>query len=160
VTPVPLPEQEFGAGTPTAEAAAAAVGCELDQIVKSLVFQCDDRAALVMVPGSRRADPVKVASALSATQARIASPAVVREVTGYDVGGVAPFALLAVAHVLADRSLMHWETVWVGAGSDRHMVGIAPAELVRLTRARAVDACVGAGGPGASGRPSAGPASG
>jgi len=136
--------QEFKAGTPTADAAAAAIGCELDQIVKSLLFVCDGRPVLVLVPGSRRADPAKVAKALGTGGARIASPAVVRETTGYEVGGVAPFALVAVRDVLADRLLLGFDTVWTGAGSDRHMAGMAPSELVRLTRARTVDACAGA----------------
>lgn len=64
--------QEFRAGTPTATDAAAAVGCQLDQIVKSLVFLCDGRPVLAMVPGSRRADPAKVAAAVGAGTARIA----------------------------------------------------------------------------------------
>lgn len=133
--------QEFRAGTPTAADAAAAVGCRLDQIVKSLVFLCDGRPVLAMVPGSRRADPAKVAAAVGAGSARIAPAAAVREATGYPVGGVAPFALAKVERVLVDRSLLGWSVVWTGAGSDRHMAGLAPAELVRLTRAEPADTC-------------------
>jgi prolyl-tRNA editing enzyme YbaK/EbsC (Cys-tRNA(Pro) deacylase) len=136
--------QEFRAGTPTATDAAEAVGCELDQIVKSLVFLCDARSVLAMVPGSRRADPAKVAAAVGAASARIAPPAAVREATGYPVGGVAPFALPKVDRVLVDRSLLGWSVVWTGAGSDRHMAGLTPSELVRLTRAESVDACADA----------------
>ncbi len=132
--------QEFKAGTPTASAAAEATGSELDQIVKSLLFLCDGRPVLVLVPGSRRADPEKVAAAVEAAGARIASPPLVKSVTGFDVGGVAPFPL-PFDDVLIDRSLLSWGLVWVGAGSDRHMAGLTPTELVRLTRARAVDAC-------------------
>jgi Cys-tRNA(Pro) deacylase len=133
--------QEFRSGTPTATDAAEAVGCQLDQIVKSLVFLCDARPVLAMVPGSRRADPAKVAAAVGASTARIAPPAAVREATGYPVGGVAPFALPKVDRVLVDRSLLGWNVVWTGAGSDRHMAGLTPSELVRLTRAESVDAC-------------------
>ena len=135
--------QEFGAGTPTADDAARAIGCELDQIVKSLLFLCDGEPVLALVPGSRRADPKKVAAAVDARTARIAPPEVVREATGFEVGGVAPFPLPAVVgQVLADRSLLAWSIVWTGVGSDRHMAGLAPAEIVRLTRAKAVDLCV------------------
>jgi Cys-tRNA(Pro) deacylase len=133
--------QEFRGGTPTADAAAEAVGCELDQIVKSLVFLCDDRPVLAMVPGSRRADPRKIASAAEASSARIAPPATVKETTGFSVGGVAPFARRRIETVFIDHGLLAWKVVWTGAGSDRHMAGIAPSELVRLTRARAIDAC-------------------
>jgi prolyl-tRNA editing enzyme YbaK/EbsC (Cys-tRNA(Pro) deacylase) len=133
--------EQFADGTPTAADAAAAVGCELDQIVKSLLFLCDGQPVLVLVPGSRRADPAKVASSVGASAARIAPPPVVRDTTGFDVGGVAPFPQPQVRDVLADRTLLSWRVVWTGAGSDRHMAGLAPAELVRLARARAADVC-------------------
>ncbi len=133
--------QEFASGTPTAADAAGAIGCELDQIVKSLLFLCDGRPVLALVPGSRRADPVKVARAVGAASARIAPPADVREATGYEVGGVAPLALPRVERVLVERSLLSWKLVWTGAGSDRHMAGLSPPELVRLARADAVDLC-------------------
>ncbi|MFN8187511.1 MAG: YbaK/EbsC family protein [Gaiellales bacterium] len=133
--------QEFPAGTPTARDAASAIGCELDQIVKSLLFLCDDRPVLALVPGSRRADPRKIAGAVGAASIRIAPPAEVRAATGYEVGGVAPFALPAVERVLVDRSLLRWDIVWTGAGSERHMAGLAPAELLRLTSAEPIDAC-------------------
>ena len=133
--------EEFSSGTPTAQEAAHAIGCELDQIVKSLVYVCDERAVLALVPGSRRGDARKVARAAGAELARLASPAVVHEVTGFDVGGVAPFALLRVERVLADRTLLRFKELWTGAGSDRHMAVIAPSELVRLTEAAVADLC-------------------
>lgn len=132
--------QEFKQRTPTAGDAAEAIGCELDQIVKSLLFLCDDRPVLVLVPGSYRADPSKIAAAVGAKAARIATPAQVKSVTGFEVGGVAPFPA-PPGEVLIERSLLSWSLVWVGAGSDRHMAGLAPTELLRLTKARAIDAC-------------------
>jgi prolyl-tRNA editing enzyme YbaK/EbsC (Cys-tRNA(Pro) deacylase) len=134
--------QEFRAGTPTASEAADAVGCEPDQIVKSLLFLCDEKPVLVLVPGSRRADPAKIAAAADAATARIAPPPVVKQTTGFDVGGVAPFPLPLVDDALADRSFLAWKVVWVGAGSSRHMAALTPQELLRLTRARPIDACV------------------
>jgi prolyl-tRNA editing enzyme YbaK/EbsC (Cys-tRNA(Pro) deacylase) len=65
----------------------------------------------------------------------------VRDATGYEVGGVAPLALPRVERVLVDQSLLSWKLVWAGAGSDRHMAGLSPSELVRLARAEAVDLC-------------------
>ena len=62
--------QEFPEGTPTAEAAARAVGCRLEQIVKSLVFVCDGAYVLALVPGDRRADEAKVAAAVGAAEVR------------------------------------------------------------------------------------------
>jgi prolyl-tRNA editing enzyme YbaK/EbsC (Cys-tRNA(Pro) deacylase) len=132
--------QEFKQGTPTAAQAAEAAGCELDQIVKSLLFVCDDKPVLVLVPGSYRADAGKVAAAVESSSARIATPAQVKSITGFEVGGVAPFPAPG-GEVLIERSLLSWTLVWVGAGSDRHMAALAPTELLRLTKARAVDVC-------------------
>lgn len=132
--------EEFPEGTPTAGDAARAVGCELSQIVKSLVFDCEGRPVVVLVPGDRRADPAKVAAAVSCTKARVASAALVEEATGFAPGAVAPFPLRAVEQVLIDRTLLAHELVWIGAGSSSHMAGLAPAELVRLARAQPMDA--------------------
>ncbi len=131
--------EEFPAGTPTAEDAAAAIGCQLRQIVKSLVFDCDGRPAVALVPGDRRADKAKVAAAAGSERARIAGPDEVERATGFPPGAVAPFPLPKVDRILIDRSLLVHEIVWIGAGSDRHMAGLAPLELVRLARARPVD---------------------
>ena len=131
--------EEFPAGTPTAEDAAEAVGCDLAQIVKSLVFACDERWALALVPGDRRADRAKVAAAAGSARAKTAGPGDVARVTGFEAGGVAPFPLPGIDVVLAERTLVSHDVVWVGAGTPRHMAALAPADLVRLTRARTVD---------------------
>lgn len=132
--------EEFPEGTPTAGDAAKAVGCDLAQIVKSLVVLADGKPAVVLVPGDRRADLAKVAAALGVARVRVARPEEVRTATGFEPGAVAPFPLGAVEHVLVERTLLAHDVVWVGAGSDRHMAGIRPPELQRLTRARPLDA--------------------
>lgn len=131
--------EEFPAGTPTAEAAADAVGCKLGEIVKSLVLECDGQTVLAMVPGDRRADLAKIARAVGAAQAKVASPARVRDLTGFEPGAVAPFPPGDVDRVFIDQRLLLYERVWVGAGSATHMAGLAPAELVRLSRAEHLD---------------------
>lgn len=131
--------EEFEDGTPTAAEAAAAVGCELEQIVKSLVLICDGDPVVVLVPGDRRCDPAKVAQALGASAARVASPQEVERATGFAPGAVAPFALARAHSVLLDRRLLRHPIVWAGAGSTKHIVGLAPSELGRLSRARPVD---------------------
>lgn len=131
--------EEFSKGTPTAAHAAQAVGCDLRNIVKSLVFECDGRVVVAMVPGDRRADAAKVAAAAGASSASIASPERVRETTGFEPGAVAPFALPQVDAVLLERTLLGLDRVWVGGGSTRHMVVVAPGELVRLSRAAPLD---------------------
>jgi prolyl-tRNA editing enzyme YbaK/EbsC (Cys-tRNA(Pro) deacylase) len=134
--------QEFAEGTPTAEAAARAVGCRLDQIVKSLVFVCDGTYVLALVPGDRRADPASVAAASGAAEARIADAREVVAATGFEPGAVAPFPSVAVARVLMERTLLQHGRVWVGAGSPAHMAGLAPGEVQRLSRAETADLVV------------------
>lgn len=131
--------EEFTSGTPTAQDAAAAIGCALDQIVKSLLFDCGDRFVLALVPGDRRADPAKVAKAASVPRARVAKGDQVLQITGFELGAVAPFPLKRVERVVGERFLLEHSIVWIGAGSTRHMAGMAPTELFRLTRAVAAD---------------------
>jgi prolyl-tRNA editing enzyme YbaK/EbsC (Cys-tRNA(Pro) deacylase) len=95
---------------------------------------------LVMVPGDRRADSEKIARAASCGDVKVASPAEVAEATGFSAGGVAPFPLTNVSLVLLERTLLAHEIVWIGAGTSRHMAALAPTDLVRLARARPVDA--------------------
>ena len=132
--------EEFEAGTPTAEDAARAVGCELGQIVKSLVFLCDARPIVVMVPGDRRADVGKVAGAARCERVTVAGPDAVREATGFSPGAVAPFPLPRIDRIYIERRLLAHERVWVGAGSTHHLAGLKPVDLVRLARAQAIDA--------------------
>ncbi len=131
--------EQFVEGTPTASDAAAAVGCGLDQIVKSLVFVCDGRSVVALVPGDLRGDREKVAREAGAEKARIASAEEVEKATGFAPGAVAPFPLPDVELVLLDRALLRHRIVWAGAGSHRHVVGLSPAELGRLSRARVAD---------------------
>jgi Cys-tRNA(Pro) deacylase len=131
--------EEFKEGTPTAVDAASATGAALAQIVKSLVFTCDGRTVLVMVPGDQRADGAKVARAAGAAHAKVARADEVERATGFPAGGVAPFPLPHLDAILIERRLLTHELVWVGAGSARHMAALTPADLVRLTRARPVD---------------------
>ena len=131
--------EEFTDGTPTARDAAKAVGCDLAQIVKSLVFVCDGAFVLALVPGDRRADEAAVGAAVSAQLVRVARPDEVVHATGFEPGAVAPFPQRAVTQTLMDRSFFVHDVLWIGAGSPAHMASIAPAELLRLSGARTVD---------------------
>jgi prolyl-tRNA editing enzyme YbaK/EbsC (Cys-tRNA(Pro) deacylase) len=131
--------EEFGEGTRTARDAARAVGCELSQIVKSLVFVCDGAYVVALVPGDRRADEQAIATAVGATEIRIARPDEVLHATGFEPGAVAPFPHRAVTQTLMDKDFFRHVVVWVGAGSPAHMAALPPAELQRLARARPVD---------------------
>jgi Cys-tRNA(Pro) deacylase len=131
--------EEFAGGTPTARAAAEAVGCDLSQIVKSLVFVCDGAYVLALVPGDRRADEDAIAQALGAREVRVAKPDEVVHATGFEPGGVAPFPQRAVTRTLLDRGLLGHPVLWIGAGSESHMASLPPTDLQRLSGAEIVD---------------------
>ena len=133
--------EQFHEGTPTAADAARATGAPVERIVKSLVFSCDGRAIVVMVPGDRRVDTAKVGASVGCERLKAVGADAVERLTGFPAGGVAPFPLPGIQTVL-DRSLLAHEVVWVGAGSARHMVALAPNDLARLARARPLDAAV------------------
>ena len=130
---------EFSDGTASAQDAADAVGCELGQIVKSLVFVCDERARRSRSSRRSSGDPAKVAEAVDASSARVAKAREVEEATGFAPGAVAPFPLPHVDTVLMDRALYQHDIVWAGAGSAHHIMGISPSELGRLARVRPMD---------------------
>lgn len=128
--------------TASAQDAADAAGCTLGQIVKSLVLVADGSGVVIaLVPGDRRADMRKIARVVGARHVRIARPEEVVAATGYEPGGVAPFALDGVRRMLVDLSLWRYGTVWCGAGSARHLAAVTTGELQRLTRADVADLC-------------------
>ena len=131
--------EEFSEGTPTAREAAQAIGCELAQIVKSVVLVCDGAYVLALVPGDRRADEDAVRTAAEAREVRVAKPDEVLHATGFEPGGVAPFPQRAITQTLMDRSFFGHDEVWIGAGTSSHMASLRPSELLRLSGARAVD---------------------
>jgi len=133
--------EELAHATPTAEDTAKALGCGKGQIVASLLFVCDGRPILTLVPGDRQVDPARVASAVGSRRARVGRPEEVRAATGCDPAVVAPFPAPGVFRVVLARELLVHEIVWVVAGTARHMAGLSPLDLVRLTRARADDLC-------------------
>jgi Cys-tRNA(Pro) deacylase len=127
--------QRFEKPTSTAEEAAAAVGCDLGAIVKSLCFEVDGRPVLVLVAGDRQVDSKALRRIydVSKRKVRIASPALVEEATGYAVGGVPPLGHTGRLPVLIDRSLSRFETVYAAAGTPNSLFGIHYEVLVEAT---------------------------
>ena len=132
---------EFPAGTRTAADAADAVGCDVDAIVKSLVFVADGRAVLLLVSGGNRVDEARLAVTLEASTVRKASADEVRDATGYAIGGTPPFGHTGtgVDVVLIDPTLLTYDTVWAAAGTPSTVFPIAPARLAEVAGARVVD---------------------
>lgn len=117
--------------TKTCELAAEAVGCEVGQIVKSLVFVADERPVLALVAGDRRGDTSAIGKLLEAKSVKFADADTVRASTGYAIGGVSPYDLPEGLTVLIDESLGRFVTLYTAAGT--------PASMVRIDHARLLD---------------------
>jgi prolyl-tRNA editing enzyme YbaK/EbsC (Cys-tRNA(Pro) deacylase) len=126
--------RRFPQGTKTAEDAARAIGCELGQIVKSLVFLADGRPLLALVSGVNRADTARLGTLAGAAKVRRANADEVRLATGYPIGGTPPFGHSDRMPTLIDADLMAHDEVWAGAGAPDAVFGIAPDELRRATQ--------------------------
>ncbi|CAH2599547.1 YbaK/EbsC family protein [Rhodovastum atsumiense] len=129
---------EFPAGTRTAADAAAAVGCTVAQIAKSIVFRAGDRAVVVIASGANRVDTKKVEAALGVSVRR-ADADFVRERTGFAIGGVAPVGHLAPPLLVFDRDLLALHPIWAAAGSPSHVFPTEAETLVRITGAVVAD---------------------
>lgn len=127
----------FEQSTKTAQMAADAMGCELGQIVKSLVFVLDgSRPVLALVAGDRRGDAEAIAREMGAERAELADAETVRAATGYAIGGVCPFDLPADLPVLVDESLLRFEVVYPAGGTPDSMVRMSRDRLIELTGGR------------------------
>lgn len=124
--------------TRTAGDAAAACGCAIGQIVKSLVFGAGDWLVLVLVSGAHNADLAAVGArtglALSRCDARR-----VREATGFAIGGVAPIGHLTPLPVYMDEALLAHDVVWCAAGRPDSVFSVAPPALSDAIGARVID---------------------
>ncbi|WP_405539169.1 YbaK/EbsC family protein [Streptomyces antimycoticus] len=131
--------RRFPDATRTAAEAAAAIGCELSQIVKSLVFEADGQPVVVLMDGASRVDVELVRHELGAGSVRRANAALVREATGYAIGGVPPFGHRTRTRVLADRRLLDHETVWAAAGDPHTVFPLDPKTLIAHADGTLVD---------------------
>lgn len=131
--------REFPEGTRTAADAARAIGCDVAQIVKSLVFLADGEPIVCLVSGLNRVDTSRLAAAIGAAKITRADADAVRASTGYAVGGVPPFGHTTPIPVYCDRDLMTYETVWAAAGTPSAVFSVNPARLVEATGAEIVD---------------------
>lgn len=136
---LPARIRRFPDATRTAAEAAAAIGCELSQICKSLIFAADGVPVLVLMDGASRVDVELVRKELGAEKVTRADADVVRETTGYAIGGVPPFGHRTRTRVLADRSLLAHDVVWAAAGTPHTVFPMAPKELVEHAGATLVD---------------------
>lgn len=129
---------EFPEATRTSAEAAAAIGCQVAQIAKSLVFVAGDRPVLAIASGANRVDTKKLA-AVAGGPIRRADPETVRQATGYAIGGVPPVGHATPLPVFVDRDLLRFERIYAAAGTPNAIFPITPADLVRITGGQVVD---------------------
>ncbi len=124
--------------TRTAAQAAEAVGCQIDQIAKSILFGCGDGCALFLTAGGNQVDAAK-ASALAGAALTRADADTVRRITGFAIGGVSPVGHKTPSPIWIDHRLMEFDVVWAAAGTPRHVFPIKPSDLQRITGAEPAD---------------------
>ncbi|MBC8365611.1 MAG: YbaK/EbsC family protein [Actinobacteria bacterium] len=125
-------------GTRTAVDAAAAVGCVVGQIVKSLVLMAGDRPVLVLCSGANRVDLVRVGAEFDG-DVRMANADEVRAATGFAIGGAPPFGHPAPLPTLIDPDLLGYDEVWAAAGRPDSVFPLSPEALVEGSGARTVE---------------------
>jgi len=127
--------REFPAGTKTAADAAKAIGCPVSAIVKSLVFTVDGSPVVVLVPGDRRLDPVKLRRVAGGGRVERAALDLVRDATGFVAGGTPPFGYPRPLPIWADQALRRNDPVWAAGGTPTTVFRIATADLIRASGA-------------------------
>jgi Cys-tRNA(Pro) deacylase len=132
--------REFPASTRTSEEAAAAVGCDVAQIAKSLVFRAREtgRPVLIVASGANRVDEKKVAALLGEKIER-ADPDFVRAKTGFAIGGIPPVGHAEPPVVLLDQDLFQLATIWAAAGTPNAVFELTPEDLRALTDGTVAD---------------------
>jgi prolyl-tRNA editing enzyme YbaK/EbsC (Cys-tRNA(Pro) deacylase) len=124
--------RRFPDGTKTAADAAAAIGVELGQIVKSLIFAVDGEVVLAYVSGSNQLDEKKLALAAGGLKCARVDADVVRQATGFPIGGVPPFGHSTQLRVFVDPDLLQYDEVWAAAGTWNDNFGANPNDIVRV----------------------------
>ena len=125
-----------------ADHAAEAVGRQLDAVCKTLVVRATGKAYWVaVIPGDQRLEPQLAAAAVGAKHADLAERAEAEKVTGYQVGGISPFAMRRKLPVIIEESLLAVDTILVNGGRRGVLVEIATDELIRLLDATPADIC-------------------
>lgn len=126
--------------TRTAQEAAQAVGCQVGQIVKSLVFRTkrSRRPVLVVASGQNRVNEKKSEALLGEPLGK-ADADFVRETTGFAIGGVPPVGHLQPIETFMDQDLLQYESIWAAAGTPKSVFCLTPADLVKMTNGKVVD---------------------
>jgi Cys-tRNA(Pro) deacylase len=123
----------FPEGTKTAADAAAAIGVEVGQIVKSLIFAVDGEVVVAYVSGSNQLDERKLAALAGGRKSGRVDADTVRTATGYPIGGVPPFGHATTLRMFVDEDLLAFDEVWAAAGTWNDVFPLTPDDLVRAS---------------------------
>ena len=134
-----LQTRTFPNGTKTAQDAANAIGVEVGQIVKSLIFAVDGDVVLAYVSGSNQLDEKKLAAAAGGLKCARVDADTVYRVTGFPIGGVPPFGHATALPVFIDPDLLQHDEVWAAAGTWHDVFAIAPDDLVTASGGHVTD---------------------
>lgn len=135
--------RELAASTRTATEAAAAIGCDVAQIAKSLIFRCsnDGRPVLAMASGRNRIDERRLSAIIGQPLGR-ADAEFVRQQTGFAIGGVPPLGHPQPIETVIDRDLLGLDPLWAAAGTPLAVFRLTAQELIGLTEGRIADVAV------------------
>ncbi len=133
---------ELGPETRTAQQAADAANCHLDQIAKSVIFAgtTSGAAILFITAGGNQVDPAK-ASTVAGEPLGKADAALIRAQTGFAIGGVAPVGHLHPIKAFADPKLLEFDEIYAAAGTPRHIFPISPHKLIDISLAQVTAFC-------------------
>ena len=127
--------RKYEDGTRTSHDAADQLGCEVSHIAKSIVFEGEEGAVIVITSGSNRVERKRKLKRILGFKPGMASPEYVLDSTGYAVGGVPPFGYTNPATVLMDEDLMQYDLVWGAAGTAQTVFPITPEKLREVSGA-------------------------
>ncbi len=125
--------RRFPEGVKTAADAAAAIGVDVGQIVKSLIFAVDGEVVLAYVSGANQLDERLLAAAAGGMKSSRVDAEVVRDTTGFPIGGVPPFGHRTSLRVFVDPDLLQFDEVWAAAGTWYDVFPLTPTDLVRIS---------------------------
>lgn len=130
---------ELPASTRTAVEAAQAIGCQVDQIVKSLVFKAkrSESPVLVLASGGNRVNERRIEALIGEPLGK-ADAEFVRQQTGFAIGGVPPVGHVQELETFIDEDLLNFDTLWAAAGTPFAVFRLAPGDLVKMTGGRVV----------------------
>jgi Cys-tRNA(Pro) deacylase len=127
--------KEFEATTRTAQDAANAIGCQVAQIVKSLLFMVNEQPVIALVSGSNQLDEKKLAALCGVGKKKVkrGDADLARDITGFAIGGVPPFGHKTRLPTYIDQDLLNFEVIWAAAGTPNAVFAVTPEELVRAS---------------------------